>query len=100
VIDSKSVKMTESEGLWDYDAGKRAKARKRHIVVDTLALMVGVMVHSADIEYRDGAPDLLKSTRPLKLPDVSKHHCREATTGFWVSLTSLQAIKSKICNII
>jgi transposase len=33
----------------------------RHIIVDTLGLMVGLMVHSADIQDRDGAPDLLKS---------------------------------------
>jgi len=37
--------------------------RKRHIIVDTLGLMVALMVHSADIQDRDGAPDLLKSIR-------------------------------------
>ena len=35
--------------------------RKRHIVVDTLGLMVGVIVHAADIQDRDGAPVVLKS---------------------------------------
>jgi transposase len=46
-----------------YDAGKKTKGRKRHIIVDTLGLMVGLMVHGADIQDRDGAPDLLKSIR-------------------------------------
>ncbi|MGE6743754.1 IS5 family transposase [Allorhizobium pseudoryzae] len=45
------------------DAGKKTKGRKRHIIVDTLGLMVGLMVHSADVQDRDGAPDLLKSIR-------------------------------------
>lgn len=35
--------------------------RKRHIVVDTLGLMVGLVIHAADIQDRDGAPAVLKS---------------------------------------
>nr|WP_281040259.1 transposase [Rhizobium ruizarguesonis] len=40
---------------------KKIKGRKRHIVVDTLGLMVGLVVHSADIQDRDGAPAVLKT---------------------------------------
>lgn len=54
VIDSQSDKTTESGGISGYDAGKKIKGRKRHIVVDTLGLMVGLMVHAADIQDRDG----------------------------------------------
>jgi hypothetical protein len=42
-----------------YDAGKKVTGRKRHILVDTLGLMLNVAVHSADIQDRDGAPRVL-----------------------------------------
>src|SRR6201982_1926485 len=55
VIDSQSVKTTESGGPRGYDGAKKTKGRKRHIVTDTGGLLVGAEVHPADVQDRDGA---------------------------------------------
>jgi hypothetical protein len=44
-----------------YDAGKKVTGRKRHILVDTLGLLLSVAVHSADIQDRDGAAFVLNT---------------------------------------
>ena len=44
-----------------YDGGKRIRGRKRHIVVDVLGLLLVVIVHSAGIQDRDGAKEVLRT---------------------------------------
>jgi transposase len=63
VIDSQSTKTTESGGPRGYGAGKKVKGRKRPILTDTLGLMIEAVVHTADMQDRDGGPLVLKHIR-------------------------------------
>ena len=62
---SQSFKTTEAGGPRGFDAGKKIKGRKRHIITDTVGHLVGAIIHHAGIQDRDGAPDVLKSVKSL-----------------------------------
>ena len=62
-LDSQSVKMTQVPGLRGFDAGKLVKGRKRHILVDTMGLLLVVIVTAGSVQDRDGARLLFKQLR-------------------------------------
>ena len=55
IMDGQSVKTTERGGIRGFDAHKRVKGRKRHILVDTFGLMITCRAEPADISDRKAA---------------------------------------------
>jgi putative transposase len=89
IIDSqttKGVDITEDSG---YDAGKKVKGRKRHLLTDTQGLVLNAVVHSAGIQDRDGAKVLLRRTRAV-LETIEKIYADGGYAGSlveWVQKT-------------
>src|SRR5258707_3273827 len=63
VIDSQSVKTTESGGPRGFDAAKRVKGRKSNMVTDTQGFPLAVLLHPANLQDNHGAVPLLGSLR-------------------------------------
>lgn len=71
VLDSQSVKTSPQGGPKGYDGGKKVTGRKRHLVVDTLGLLLAVLVTTANVQDRDAAPVVLAKAK-AKYPTLKK----------------------------
>jgi len=71
VIDSQSVDTGAQGGPKGYDAAKKVKGRKRHLMVDTLGLLLVVLIQTADVQDRDGAMPVVVAGK-AKYPSVVK----------------------------
>jgi putative transposase len=73
IIDSQSAKASNvCEGNVGYDGGKKIKGRKRHIIVDTLGLVLIVIVHTAGIHDSNGATQVLQALKVKYLGSIKK----------------------------
>ena len=87
-IDSQSVKTAEGGEERGYDGGKKINGRKRHIVVDTLGLLLAVAVTSAAVDDAEAAKQALASVESEAFPRLkvmwgdNKYHNHELYT--WV----------------
>ena len=72
VVDAQSVKGADTVGAASrgFDAGKKTNGRKRHVVVDTMGLLLAVIVTAASVQDRDGARRVLDRLR-FTMPSVA-----------------------------
>jgi putative transposase len=61
ILDSQTIKTGDQACVSGYEAGKKIEGRKRHVVVDTLGLLLWVIVGPANVQDRDGARPLLQA---------------------------------------
>lgn len=71
IVDAQTVKGADTVGRDSrgYYAGKKTNGRKRHIVVDTIGLLVVVLVTAASVQDRDGGRRVLEKAR-MKMPSI------------------------------
>jgi putative transposase len=80
IMDSQSVKTTGKGDERGYDTGKQVKGRKRHLLVDTLGLIMLVFVTSASLQDRDGGADICDAAQQ-RFPNLKKIWADSAYRG-------------------
>jgi putative transposase len=80
VIDSQSVATSAQGGPKGYDAGKKVKGRKRHLITDTLGLLLAVILLPAHVQDRDAAAQVVTAGR-REAPTVAKLYADSGYEG-------------------
>lgn len=80
IIDSQSTRGSPQGGDTGFDAAKKVKGRKRHLVVDTLGLLLAVLVTAANVQDRDGAPTVVAQAC-AKVPTLKRLYADSAYAG-------------------
>ncbi len=80
IIDAQSTRSTAQGGGTGFDAGKKVKGRKRHLVVDTLGLLLAVTITAASVQDRDAAAAVVAQAC-TKVPGLQKLYADGAYGG-------------------
>lgn len=80
IIDAQSTRSTPQGGDTGFDAGKKVKGRKRHLVVDTLGLLLAVSITAASVQDRDGAAAVVAHAC-AKVPGLKRLYADAAYGG-------------------
>jgi len=80
VIDSQSVKTSPQGGPKGFDGAKKVKGRKRHLLTDTLGLLITVIVQVASIQDRAGADEVVAAGL-AKMPGIRTVYTDEGYSG-------------------
>lgn len=80
IVDAQSTRSTAQGGNTGFDAGKKVKGRKRHLVVDTVGLLLAVTVTAASVQDRDAAADVVAQAC-TKVPGLEKLYADGAYGG-------------------
>jgi len=89
VIDSQSAKTTEVGGERGFDGNKKINGRKRHILVDTLGLLLKVVVHPASLQDRQGGRLLVEALKG-QFPTLTKIWADQGYTGAFKTWASTE----------
>ena len=86
-IDSQTVKGSEAAGPRGYDGGKKINGRKRHLIVDSLGLLLVVLVSAANCDDGTHAPQVLaKLTSAHPAASTKSGATRSTTTAPWTDI--------------
>ncbi|MFY0574834.1 IS5 family transposase [Cystobacter fuscus] len=72
ILDSQSVKTVQEAETKGYDAGKKVKGRKRHLLVDTQGLLLVSWMTTADVQDRDAAAQAVLPLAAQEYPTLKK----------------------------
>ena len=97
-LDSQSVKCTATPGLRGYDAGKKINGRKRHLLVDTLGLLMSVRMATASVQDREVPGCSLEASRAVARGCAGFGWAVDTAGAWWTGWRAASSSASRSCR--